>query len=105
MYVARRQMGRILAREAPIDADLVVGASRFWFAFCYGLRFGERHPYCNGIVKNRYDGRTFVFSLPMRCASLGIRLKLNPLPSVISGQRLVLLYGLIVRGNTSEEAG
>lgn len=59
-------------------------------------------PYCNGIVKNRYVGRTFIQPTD-EMRQLGIRLKLNPLPSVISGQRLVVIDDSIVRGNTSKK--
>ncbi|MEG0375886.1 MAG: phosphoribosyltransferase family protein, partial [Raoultibacter sp.] len=59
-------------------------------------------PYCDGIVKNRYVGRTFI-QPTQAMRQLGIRLKLNPLPSVIKGQRLVVIDDSIVRGNTSKK--
>lgn len=102
VYVARRQMGRILAREAPIDADLVVGVPDSGLPSAMGYALESGIPYCNGIVKNRYVGRTFIQPTD-EMRQLGIRLKLNPLPSVISGQRLVVIDDSIVRGNTSKK--
>ena len=67
-----------------------------------GFAFESGIPYADGIVKNRYVGRTFI-QPTQAMRQLGIRLKLNPLPSVISGKRLVVIDDSIVRGNTSKK--
>lgn len=102
VYVARREMGRILAREAPVDADLVVGVPDSGLPSAMGFSLESGIPYSNAIVKNRYVGRTFIEPTD-EMRQMGIRIKLNPLPSVIAGQRLVVIDDSIVRGNTSKK--
>ena len=102
VYQARRNMGRILAREAPADADLVLGVPDSGIPSAMGFAFESGIPYSDGIVKNRYVGRTFI-QPTQAMRQLGIRLKLNPLPSVIRGKRLVVIDDSIVRGNTSKK--
>ncbi len=102
VYQARRNMGRILAQEAPADADLVLGVPDSGVPSAMGYAFESGIPYADGIVKNRYVGRTFI-QPTQSMRQLGIRLKLNPLPSVIAGKRLVVIDDSIVRGNTSKK--
>ena len=102
VYQARRAMGRILAREAPVDADLVLGVPDSGVPGALGYAEASGIPYSDGIVKNRYVGRTFI-QPTQAMRQLGIRLKLNPLPSVIAGKRLVVVDDSIVRGNTSKK--
>lgn len=102
VYVSRRQMGRVLAKESPVEADLVVGVPDSGLPSAMGYALESGIPYANGIVKNRYVGRTFIQPTD-EMRQLGIRLKLNPLPSVIKGQRLVVIDDSIVRGNTSKK--
>lgn len=102
VYQARRNMGRILAREAPADADLVLGAPDSGVPAAIGYAHESGITYADGIVKNRYVGRTFI-QPTQEMRQLGIRLKLNPLPSVIDGKRLVVVDDSIVRGNTSKQ--
>ena len=102
VYQARRNMGRILAREAPADADLVLGVPDSGIPSAMGFAFESGISYSDGIVKNRYVGRTFI-QPTQAMRQLGIRLKLNPLPSVIRGKRLVVIDDSIVRGNTSKK--
>ncbi|MEG0759679.1 MAG: amidophosphoribosyltransferase, partial [Raoultibacter sp.] len=102
VYQARRSMGRVLAQEAPADADLVLGVPDSGVPSAMGYAEQSGIPYCDGIVKNRYVGRTFI-QPTQAMRQLGIRLKLNPLPSVIKGQRLVVIDDSIVRGNTSKK--
>ena len=102
VYQARRNMGRILAREAPAEADLVLGVPDSGIPSAMGFAFENGIPYSDGIVKNRYVGRTFI-QPTQAMRQLGIRLKLNPLPSVIRGKRLVVIDDSIVRGNTSKK--
>lgn len=102
VYQSRRNMGRILAREAPADADLVMGVPDSGIPGALGFANESGIPYTEGIVKNRYVGRTFIQPTQMMRQN-GIRIKLNPLPSVISGKRLVVIDDSIVRGNTSKQ--
>lgn len=102
VYQARRNMGRILAREAPVDADLVLGVPDSGVPSAMGYAQQSGIPYSDGIVKNRYVGRTFI-EPTQAMRQLGIRLKLNPLRSVIEGMRLVVIDDSIVRGNTSKK--
>ena len=90
-------------REAPAEADLVLGVPDSGHPVgAWASRFESGIPYSDGIVKNRYVGRTFI-QPTQAMRQLGIRLKLNPLPSVIRGKRLVVIDDSIVRGNTSKK--
>lgn len=102
VYQARRAMGRILAQEAPVEADLVLGVPDSGLPSAMGYAEESGIPYSDGIVKNRYVGRTFIEPTD-EMRQMGIRIKLNPLPSVISGKRLVVIDDSIVRGNTSKK--
>ena len=101
VYEARRRMGKILAREAPVEADLVLGVPDSGVPPALGFAQASGIPYADGIVKNRYIGRTFI-QPTQEMRQMGIRIKLNPLPSVIRGKRLVVIDDSIVRGNTSK---
>ena len=99
---SRRRMGEALAEEAPAEADVVIPVpdSGIMAATGYSNRSGI--PYAEGLIKNRYVGRTFIQPTDgMR--QVGLRLKLNPLPSVIKGKRVVVIDDSIVRGNTSRK--
>lgn len=102
VYQARRDMGRVLAQEAPVEADLVLGVPDSGVPSAMGYAFESGIPYADGIVKNRYVGRTFI-QPTQAMRQLGIRLKLNPLSSVIKDKRLVVIDDSIVRGNTSKQ--
>lgn len=102
VYRARRATGAILARENPVDADLVLGVPDSGVPAALGYAHESGIEYTDGIVKNRYVGRTFI-QPTQELRQLGIRLKLNPLPSVIRGKRLVVIDDSIVRGNTSKK--
>lgn len=102
VYQARKASGRILAREAPVEADLVLGVPDSGVPAALGFAGASGIEFTDGIVKNRYVGRTFI-QPTQGMRQLGIRLKLNPLPSVITGKRLVVIDDSIVRGNTSRK--
>ncbi len=100
IYASRMAMGRELAREHPVDADMVIGVPDSATAAAAGYSQESGIPYGDGFVKNRYVGRTFI--LPdQRLRDLGVRTKLNPLPDMIRGKRLVVVEDSIVRGTTS----
>ena len=85
-----------------MQADLVLGVPDSGVPAALGYSEASGIPFTDGIVKNRYVGRTFI-QPTQAMRQLGIRLKLNPLPSVISGKRLVVIDDSIVRGNTSKK--
>ena len=95
-------MGRILAAEAPAEADLVLGVPDSGLPGALGFSEVSGIPYCDGIIKNRYVGRTFI-QPTQEMRRMGIRIKLNPMPSAIAGKRLVVIDDSIVRGNTSKQ--
>ncbi len=99
---ARQEMGEKLAEEAPVEADVVMPVPDSGVMAAVGYSQRSRIPYAEGLIKNRYVGRTFIQPTDgMR--QLGLRLKLNPLPSVIEGKRVVVVDDSIVRGNTSRK--
>src|ERR671915_431278 len=99
---ARGRMGELLAQEAPVEADVVIPVPDSGISAAVGYSKRSGIPYAEGLIKNRYVGRTFIQPTDgMR--QLGLRLKLNPLPSVIKGKRVVVIDDSIVRGNTSRK--
>ena len=102
VYYARRRMGRVLAREAPAEADMVLGVPDSGVPPALGYAEESGIPFSDGIVKNRYVGRTFI-QPTQEMRQMGIRIKLNPIPSVVHGKRLVVIDDSIVRGNTSKK--
>jgi amidophosphoribosyltransferase len=99
---ARRQMGRVLAREAPVDADIVLPVPESGRDAAAGYAAESGLPYADGLVKNSYVGRTFI-QPSQSLRELGIRLKLSPVREVIEGRKLVVVDDSIVRGNTSRQ--
>jgi amidophosphoribosyltransferase len=99
VYLSRVEMGRKLAGEAPVDADLVIATPESGTPAAIGYAEASGIPYGSGLVKNSYVGRTFI-QPSQTIRQLGIRLKLNPLKEVIRGKRLVVVDDSIVRGNT-----
>ncbi|MCI0818351.1 MAG: amidophosphoribosyltransferase [Chloroflexi bacterium] len=96
----RANMGRELAREAPVDADIVIGVPDSATAAAIGYANESGIPYTEGLVKNRYVGRTFI-KPDQRLREQGVRLKFNPLRQVIEGKRLIVVDDCIVRGTTT----
>ncbi len=99
VHESRVQMGRQLAREHPVEADLVMPTPESGTPAAIGYAQESGIPYGQGLVKNSYVGRTFI-APSQTIRQLGIRLKLNPLRDVIRGKRLVVVDDSIVRGNT-----
>ncbi|MDY7019500.1 MAG: amidophosphoribosyltransferase [Chloroflexota bacterium] len=100
LYQARLAMGEMLAREYPIDADLVMGVPDSATTAGIGYSNASGIPYCEGLLKNRYVGRTFI-EPDQRIRELGVQLKFNPLSRIISGKRLIVIDDSIVRGTTT----
>ena len=99
VHSARLEIGRRLAREYPVEADLVIPSPESGTPAAIGYAEESGIPYGQGLVKNSYVGRTFI-QPSQTIRQLGIRLKLNPLRDVIEGRRLVVIDDSIVRGNT-----
>ena len=99
VYESRVEMGRQLAREHQVEADLVMPTPESGVPAAIGYAEQSGIPYGNGLVKNAYVGRTFI-QPSQTIRQLGIRLKLNPLKSVVAGKRLIVIDDSIVRGNT-----
>ena len=99
VHQVRVNIGRKLAEEYPVDADLVIPVPESGTPSAIGYAQGSGLPYGQGLVKNSYVGRTFI-QPSQTIRQLGIRLKLNPLREVIEGKRLVVVDDSIVRGNT-----
>lgn len=99
VHSTRVEIGRRLAAEHSVDADLVIGVPESGIPAAVGYAQGSGIPYGQGLMKNAYVGRTFI-QPSQTIRQLGIRLKLNPLREVIRGKRLVVVDDSIVRGNT-----
>ncbi|MGH2911763.1 MAG: amidophosphoribosyltransferase [Solirubrobacteraceae bacterium] len=102
LHVARGRMGEILARESPVDADLVIPVPDSGNAAARGFARASGLPQDDGFVKNRYVARTFI-QPGQELRKHGLRLKFNPLPEVVGGKRLVVVDDSIVRGNTTRQ--
>ena len=100
VHSVRQELGAQLAREHPVDADMVIGIPDSSTAAAVGYARESGIPYSEGLVKNRYVGRTFI-EPEQRMRDLGVRQKFNPLVEVIKGQRLVVVDDSIVRGTTT----
>jgi amidophosphoribosyltransferase len=102
LYSYRVRIGEALARENPIEADIVIGVPDSGIPAAIGYSQWSGIPFGDGLIKNRYVGRTFIQpTQAMREA--GIRVKLNPLPDVLAGKRVVVIDDSIVRGTTSRK--
>ena len=102
LQAARGRMGEILAREAPVDADLVISVPDSGTPAARGYARGSGIPQDDGFVKNRYVARTFI-QPGQALRQHGLRMKFNPLPEIVVGKRLVVVDDSIVRGNTTRQ--
>lgn len=102
IHAARHEMGRILSRESPALADVVVPVPESGIPAAQGFSVASGIPYSDGLVKNRYVGRTFI-EPTQGLRDQGIRLKLNPIPESLAGKRVVLVDDSIVRGSTTKQ--
>jgi amidophosphoribosyltransferase len=100
IYSAREKMGEELAREHPVDADFAMPVPDSATPAAIGFARAAGLPYREGLVKNRYIGRTFIQPQQQQ-REVGVDLKFNPLPEVLRGQRIALIDDSIVRGTTT----
>ena len=102
VYETRRQIGVELAREAPVEADLVCPVPDSGTPAAIGYAFESGIPYGMGIVRNQYMGRTFIEPTE-QIRNMGVRLKLNVNRALIRGKRVILVDDSVVRGTTSRK--
>jgi amidophosphoribosyltransferase len=99
---SREALGHELAREAPVDADLVVPVPDSGVTAAVGYAAESGIPFSLGLIRNHYVGRTFI-EPEQRVRDFGVRLKLNPVQHLLKGKRVVLIDDSIVRGTTSRK--
>jgi amidophosphoribosyltransferase len=98
----RRELGKQLAREYKIDADIVISVPDSGTAAALGYAEESGLPFEEGLMKNRYVGRTFI-QPTQQMRELGVRLKLNAVGEVVAGKRVIMIDDSIVRGTTSKK--
>jgi amidophosphoribosyltransferase len=99
---SREELGRLLARECPADADLVVPVPDSGVLAAIGYSAESGLPYRQALIRNHYVGRTFI-EPSQAIRDFGVKLKLNPVKHLLEGQRVVLVDDSIVRGTTSRK--
>ena len=102
VQTSREELGRQLAREAPVEADLVVPVPDSGVTAAVGYAAESGLPFRFGLIRNHYVGRTFI-EPSQSVRDFGVRLKLNPVRSLLEGKRVVLIDDSIVRGTTSRK--
>lgn len=100
IYPVRMRMGAQLAQEHPVEGDIVIGVPDSAIAAAIGYAQEAGIPYVEGLVKNRYVGRTFI-QPDQRLREHGVQLKFNPLPEMLTGRRVIVVDDTIVRGTTT----
>ena len=101
VHTARKSMGRMLAKEAPAEADVVVGVPNSSLSAASGYAEQSGIPYEMGLVKNQYIARTFI-QPTQALRELGVRMKLSAVSGVVKGKKVVVIDDSIVRGTTSK---
>lgn len=102
VYISRWKAGKQLAKEHPVDADLVIGVPDSGNVSAMGYSESSGIPSAIGLIKNKYVGRTFI-EPDQESRMLGVRLKLNVMKEVICGKRIIMVDDSIVRGTTSSQ--
>ncbi|WP_285120991.1 amidophosphoribosyltransferase [Lactococcus petauri] len=100
VHTARKQSGRILAREAQVDADIVIGVPNSSLSAASGYAEESGLPYEMGLIKNQYVARTFI-QPTQELREQGVRMKLSAVSSVVEGKKVIMVDDSIVRGTTS----
>jgi amidophosphoribosyltransferase len=102
VYESREKMGRMLARQTPAKADVVVPVPDSGIAAAIGFSSESGIPFRHGLIRNHYVGRTFI-EPSQSIRDFGVKLKLNPVRSLLEGKSVVLVDDSIVRGTTSRK--
>ncbi len=100
--IIRKKMGRELAKESAVDADIVIPVPDSGTPAAMGFAEGSGIPFDNGLIRSHYVGRTFIVP-KQSIRNFGVRLKLNPVKEVLKGKRVVVVDDSIVRGTTSKK--
>ena len=102
LYSYRKRIGQRLAIESPADVDLIMAVPDSGVPAAIGYSEASGIPYAEGLIKNRYVGRTFI-QPTQAMREVGIRMKLNPMRDVLAGKRILIVDDSIVRGTTSRK--
>ena len=102
VYAARKEMGRAMAQESPVDVDLVVPVPDSGVVSAMGFAEESGTPFEMGLIRNHYVGRTFI-EPQSQIRNFGVKLKLNAVKKLINGKRLAIIDDSIVRGTTSRK--
>ncbi|MCH7566475.1 MAG: amidophosphoribosyltransferase [Nitrospirae bacterium] len=102
VYLTRKELGRQLAREAWVDADIVIPVPDSGVPAAMGYAEGSGIPFETGLIRNHYVGRTFI-EPEQSIRHFGVKIKLNAIPEVLEGKRVVVVDDSIVRGTTSRK--
>lgn len=102
VYEARFHMGKYLAKEHPVEADMVMAVPESGVPAAMGYSAESKIPYEEGLIKNRYVGRTFI-QPSQEIRDLGVKLKLNPIRDAVRGKKVIIIDDSIVRGTTSRQ--
>ncbi|MFC7372506.1 amidophosphoribosyltransferase [Fictibacillus iocasae] len=100
VHAARKSLGKVMAMEAPVEADVVTGVPDSSISAAIGYAEASGIPYEIGLIKNRYVGRTFI-QPSQELRELGVKMKLSPVRAIVEGKRVVMVDDSIVRGTTS----
>jgi amidophosphoribosyltransferase len=95
-------MGKYLAKEHPVEADMVMGVPESGIPAAMGYAAESKIPYGEGLIKNRYVGRTFI-QPSQEIRDLGVKLKLNPIRDAVRGKKVIVIDDSIIRGTTSRQ--
>jgi amidophosphoribosyltransferase len=102
VYEARFHMGKYLAKEHPVEADMVMAVPESGVPAAMGYAAESKIPYEEGLIKNRYVGRTFI-QPSQEIRDLGVKLKLNPIRDAVRGKKVIIIDDSIIRGTTSRQ--
>ena len=102
VYEARFHMGKYLAKEHPVEADMVMAVPESGVPAAMGYAAESKIPYEEGLIKNRYVGRTFI-QPSQEIRDLGVKLKLNPIRDAVRGKKVIITDDSIIRGTTSRQ--
>lgn len=100
VHTSRFEMGRVLARESGLTGDVVISVPDSGNTAATGFAYESGIPYVEGLIKNRYIGRTFI-QPSQKQRDTAVKLKLNPIRSVVNGKKVIIIDDSIVRGTTS----
>lgn len=102
VYESRKNMGRVLAKESPVEADIVIPVPDSGIPSAIGYSMQSGIPFELGIIRNHYIGRTFI-QPSQSIRSFGVKIKLNPQSEVLKGKRVIVIDDSLVRGTTSQK--